>query len=132
METTIKLTSKEQVKALATQRVNLPVSIYCGQTKVQKGQDSQAIYYERSYPCTKVGIGSALIQANQRSVNGISFTIKELDTDGTVLLDDNAWQLLHTLLEGGILGNPTFGKTENYLTYQILSFKEADYMLVTA
>lgn len=128
MKGTTMNTAREQVKALATQKANQPVSIYCGQNKRK-----EAVYALEHFACTVDGIGKALSHANQRDVQGESFIIKEFDTDGkTVLLNDNAWQLLVTLLNAGILGNPTFRGKENYLTYQILSFDEALYASVTA
>lgn len=132
METTIKqatLTSKERVKALATHKQNQPISIYCG----QNARTKEAIYANLKFACTVSSVGKAIQHANEKQVQGVSFIIHEFDTDEkTVLLDDNAWQLLHSLIEGGILAEPTFRDSTNCLTYQILSFDSSLYAEVTA
>ena len=132
METTIKqatLTSKERVKALATHKQMQPVSIYCGMNAKTK----EPCYATVKFACTVSSVGKAIQHANERNVQGVSLIIHEFDTDETtVLLDDSAWQLLHTLIEGGILADPTFRDSTNCLTYQILSFDSSLYAEVTA
>lgn len=128
MKGTTMNTFRERVKALATQKSTKPVSIYCGQDRKK-----EPIYATQRFACTVESIGKAIQHANQRDVQGESLIIKEFDADGkTELLNDNAWQLLHTLLAAGVLGNPTFRGKESIYTYQILSYDEAHYASVTA
>ena len=121
-------TNREKVMARATQLTTKPISLYCGQSK--KGE---AIFSDQNFACTVEGIGEALAYANRRDVQGESFIIREFGIDGkTSLLDDNAWQLISTLLTAGILADPTYRAKLEYLTYVILSFDPARYSEVTA